>query len=482
MNQTTARFVRGFAIRTVVLAGLAIAACAHTEPPAGGPAEPAIALSTPGWKLVWSDEFNGPSLDASKWKAEDKTLVKNNELQSYSPSAISFHDGSLVITSSVGRKDGRPYTSGLIETRGKFARAFGRFEMRAKLPGTKGLWPAFWLLPADESWPPEIDIMEALGHEPTKVHATNHWGVWPNTQHEGSPLEGPDFTRGFHTFACEWFPDRIDFFIDGVKRATHAKDVPKVPFYVILNTAVGGDWPGNPDATTVLPQTFEVDYVRVYEPVDPALAFLSTSGAGGTVEPSPHRWSFDRGGSVRLAATPDIGNRFVGWDLLPQKSPSGFTTVRSTENPLTLTLRENTSVVAVFEHDPDAPQLISGGKAYSASSAENDQMSAGCAADGNLSTRWSSEFSDPQWLMVDLGQSRSISTVIVRWNNNHGVDHQVQCSDDAIAWRTVFEQKDGPGGVQRHDVNTVGRYVRVLGTKRASQWGYSIFEFEVYGR
>jgi len=451
---------------------LPVAAQTNHAPPGDVVAETAPAEQA--WKLVWSDEFSGSSLDTTKWRAEDVTLVKNSELQSYAPSAVAIRGGMLVISSTVASKDGRAYTSGLIESRGRFARAFGKFEMRAKLPGTKGLWPAFWLLPADESWPPEIDIMEALGHEPAKVYMTNHWGVWPNTQHEGTPFEGPDFTKDFHTFAVEWFPDRMDFFVDGVKRATHAKDVPKIPFYVILNTAVGGDWPGNPDATTVLPQTFEVDYVRVYEPVDAKLAFLSSNGAGGTVEPEPRRWSFARGESVTLSAKPDIGNRFVRWN--------GLLTEQSEKNPATLAMKENLSIEAVFERDLSAPQLLSRGKTFTASSAENDQLSAARASDANLATRWSSLFSDPQWLMVDLGESRSISTVVVRWNNNHGVDHEVQCSDDAKTWRTVFEQKSGPGGVQRHDLSATARYLRVLGTKRASQWGYSIWELEVYGK
>lgn len=453
---------------------LALPVGAQTDKAPPGDVVAQVGNAERAWKLVWSDEFSSSSLDSTKWRAEDVTLVKNNELQSYAPSAVSIRDGMLVISSTVAAKDGRPYTSGLIESRGKFARAFGKFEMRAKLPGTKGLWPAFWLLPADESWPPEIDIMEALGHEPKKVHMTNHWGVWPNTQHEGTPFEGPDFTKDFHTFAVEWFPDRMDFFVDGVKRATHAKDVPKIPFYVILNTAVGGDWPGNPDATTVLPQTFEVDYVRVYEPVDAKLAFLSGNAAGGRVEPEPRRWSFARGESVVLSAKPDIGNRFVRWTGLP--------TEEATKNPVAVTMKENLSVEAVFERDPDGPQLLSRGKTFTASSSENDQLSAARASDGNFSTRWSSLFSDPQWLMMDLGEARAISTVVVRWNNNHGVDHEVQCSDDAKTWKTVFEQKSGPGGVQRHDVDAKGRYVRVLGTKRASQWGFSIWELEVYGK
>jgi hypothetical protein len=159
---------------------------------------------------------------------------------------------------------GRLYTSGRIETGGKFSQAFGRFEVRAKLPKTQGLWPAHWLLPSSNAWPPEIDIMEYLGHDVNTVYFTNHWGTSASPQHQTSFFDGTDFSAGFHDYAVDWFPDRMDFFVDGVKRATHTSNVPQTPFFFILNTAVGGLWPGYPDATTVFPQLHEVEWVRVY--------------------------------------------------------------------------------------------------------------------------------------------------------------------------------------------------------------------------
>ncbi len=245
---------------------------------AGGTLRNAAAQCPPdGWIPTWSDEFSGTSLDGSKWRAENAALVKNNELEYYSPTAVTVANGFVTLTSTNVPMGGRPYTSGLIETKNRFSQKYGRFEMRARLPKTKGMWPAYWMLPAAGQWPPEIDIMEMLGHQPYKVYMTHHWGTWPNVQSEGGFYIGPDFSEDFHTFTADWYPDRIEYFVDGVMRAKHASNIPQEPFYIIINTAVGGDWPGNPDGTTVFPQQFVVDYVRVYSH-DPARQQLVNPG------------------------------------------------------------------------------------------------------------------------------------------------------------------------------------------------------------
>ncbi|MCC6426539.1 MAG: glycoside hydrolase family 16 protein [Phycisphaerales bacterium] len=230
-----------------------------------------------GWIPTWSDEFSGTTLDGSKWRAENAALVKNNELQYYHPSHVTLANGMMTIKSTDTPMGGRPYTSGLIETKGRFAQKFGRIEMRAKLPKTKGIWPAFWTLPAAGQWPPEIDIMELLGHQPYKMYMTHHWGNWPNVQSEHDFFLGPDFSADFHTFRADWHPDRIEYYVDEVMRAKHESNIPQEPFYIIINTAVGGDWPGNPDGTTVFPQFFVVDYVRVYS-YDPQRQKLTNPG------------------------------------------------------------------------------------------------------------------------------------------------------------------------------------------------------------
>ena len=223
------------------------------------------------WRLAWHDEFEGSAVDTSKWRVENLHLIKNNELQYYAPDDVYLQDGMLVLRSqkrvywgydSNGQWGRYDYTSGLVESKGRFAWTFGRIEMRAKLPSTQGIWPAHWMMPTSGGWPPEIDIMELLGHAPQAVYMTHHWGTWPNVQSHGGVYIGPNFAADYHTFALDWQPGRMDWYVDGVVRFTSQTNVPSEPFYVILNTAVGGAWPGNPDGTTVFPQYHRIDYVR----------------------------------------------------------------------------------------------------------------------------------------------------------------------------------------------------------------------------
>ena len=230
------------------------------------------------WTMIWNDEFDGAAIDASKWRVEDLHQIKNNELQYYAPDDVYLQNGELVLRSqertycgynSNGQWGCYDYTSGLVETKNRFATTYGKIEVRAKLPSTQGIWPAHWMMVDSGGWPPEIDIMELLGHDPTRVYMTHHWGVWPDVQSDGGNWVGPDFSQGYHTFAIEWTPDRIDWCVDDVVRFSSAVSIPREPFHIILNTAVGGNWPGNPDYTTVFPQYHNIDYVRVYMPAYP---------------------------------------------------------------------------------------------------------------------------------------------------------------------------------------------------------------------
>lgn len=248
----------------------------------------ASAASAQEWQLVWQDEFEGTSIDATRWNVRNAPGNTNNELQFYTPEDVWVADGSLHLRSQRRSFGGRQYTSGLVETRRKFAQTYGRVEVRAKLPRGQGIWPAHWMLPESGIWPPEIDIMELLGHDPYTVYMTNHWGVWPAHSYRTGEFTGPDFTADFHTFAAEWTPTRIEWYVDGVIRFANNSGVPTgAPFYVILNTAVGGIWPGNPDETTVFPQLHEIDYVRVYTRADPGPASRTISdflSAGADVD------------------------------------------------------------------------------------------------------------------------------------------------------------------------------------------------------
>jgi beta-glucanase (GH16 family) len=226
----------------------------------------------PGYVIAFSDEFAGTRLDPKKWidLYPDRwgRFHSNNEQQYYAPDGYEVKGGLLLLraeTRHLPEGRDRPYTSGMIASQPFFTQKFGWWEIRAKLPKGRGLWPAFWLLPADKTWPPEIDVMEFLGHEPTRVHMTFHRGPSRKLVSTSKDWTGPDFSADFHTFAVEWKPGALAWFVDGTERARYeGPDVPDCPMYVIANLAVGGNWPGMPDGTTPFPSVMEIDYIRVY--------------------------------------------------------------------------------------------------------------------------------------------------------------------------------------------------------------------------
>ncbi|MCP9236151.1 family 16 glycosylhydrolase [Lewinella sp. JB7] len=235
-------------------------------------------------ELVWSDEFDGESLDLTNWTYEigdgcDRNLCGwgNNELQYYQQSNAVVSDGTLKITARRESAGTRNYTSSRIITRDKQDFTYGRMEARIKLPDARGSWPAFWMLSTDEvygGWPRsgEIDIMEYIGNEPNQVLGTIHYGqAWPNNSYRSTTIdfEEPVY-EDFHEFAVEWRKDTIDWFVDGYHYATQTRsDVSPQrwpfdqDFFFILNLAVGGNLGGSVTASD-FPTTMEVDYVRVY--------------------------------------------------------------------------------------------------------------------------------------------------------------------------------------------------------------------------
>jgi beta-glucanase (GH16 family) len=222
------------------------------------------------WKLVWQDEFDSTQLHRSKWVKEDWAAEKNNELQYYRPENVLVEDGYLKLISKKENFGGRAYTSGAIHSKNKFSFQYGKIEMRAKLPKGQGIFPAFWMLvDKDKIYLPEIDIMEMLGHKPNETWMVEHWsndeGKLTSTS---TSFVGPDYSADFHTFGVEWTKYQVIWFIDGVERFRTDRFVPHENMYIYLNTAIGGNWPGSPDATTSFPQIYEVDYVRVYEKVE----------------------------------------------------------------------------------------------------------------------------------------------------------------------------------------------------------------------
>lgn len=230
----------------------------------------------PGWTLVWHDEFNGPDIDASKWDWEvNGNGGGNNELQYYTASRNNSYidSGALVIRAVKEEYLGKHYTSARMRTLNKGDWRYGRFEARMKLPYGRGMWPAFWMLPTDwmyGGWPTsgEIDIMELVGHETNRVYGTLHWGDSPQAHQQAGGnyvLSSGTFASGFHTFVVEWDSAGFRWFVDGTQYYARTMGWPfDQRFHILLNVAVGGNWPGNPDEFTYFPQTMIVDYVRVY--------------------------------------------------------------------------------------------------------------------------------------------------------------------------------------------------------------------------
>jgi beta-glucanase (GH16 family) len=261
---------------------------AHTGGASNGGSSGGGAGGAPaGWNLVWSDEFNGAkgsAVDSSKWNMINKgDGFGNNELEFYTnrtDNAAMDGDGDLVITAKKEAYMGRDYTSARLESSGKFERTYGRIESRIKIPRGQGLWPAFWMLGnniGSAGWPTcgEMDIMENIGKEPTTVHGSLHGPGYSGGNPLGAPYSLPNgakFADDFHIFAIEWEANVIRFYVDDHLYETRTPaDVPAGkmwvydhPFYILLNVAVGGQWPGSPDGTTTFPQTMTVDYIRVY--------------------------------------------------------------------------------------------------------------------------------------------------------------------------------------------------------------------------
>ena len=246
-----------------------------------------------GWALVWNDEFDGPALNLEKWSYEiGGHGWGNNELQYYSDddSTAFIQDGKLVIRADLvpqgtGSSDNlRYFSSARLRTSGKGDWRYGRLEVKAKLALGQGIWPAIWMLPTDwmyGGWPEsgEIDIMEHVGYDPGRVHGSIHTGSYNhkiNTQRGGSKLLDKISSK-FYVYAIEWYEDRIDFLIDDSKYFSFQNDGKNdfntwpfnQRFHLLINIAVGGDWPGSPDETTQFPTEMEVEYVRVYEKIQP---------------------------------------------------------------------------------------------------------------------------------------------------------------------------------------------------------------------
>lgn len=259
---------------------------------AKAPNERVATLNDACWSQTFADEFNSldywdAATNTGQWRTQyiwPRDTIINNELQYYidpklhGMSPFSVNDGVLTITARKTPNElksqvaDQPYVSGVLTTENGFSQQYGRFEAYAKVPSGKGLWSAFWLLPSFDRWPegvavlPEIDVMEHIGHERSTYHTTLH-----TNQHGKLDSHPYDHTfntvlsDNFHLYSVVWTPDFVDWYFDKTWVARHAtpRDYTK-PVHFLLNLAVGGTWPGEPNASTRFPAEYQIDYVRAY--------------------------------------------------------------------------------------------------------------------------------------------------------------------------------------------------------------------------
>ncbi len=350
----------------VLTAGLLIFSCVVNPigPPSGGSSQTETLYEPgPGWNLIWSDEFDGNEVNTNNWVFDIGTGVSgwgNNELQYYTSRTnnAAVTGGNLVITALQESYGGRAYTSARLKTKGRNAWQYGKIVARIRLPYGKGIWPAFWMLGDvfdGSNWPQcgEIDILEMVGggtNGDSTVYSTLHWQNF-NTYfgHGTSTNIASRLADDFHIFETEWNSNTVTSRIDG--RTFFSYDISddglsefRAPFFILLNVAVGGNWPGSPDGTTVFPQTMTVDWVRVYQKSPDLPAIQITYPADGSTLYRQFRLMGNASSSNGMGTVFCSVN---GSPFAPLNDPSNWTTNWSTN----LDLPEGNHGVRVFALD-----------------------------------------------------------------------------------------------------------------------------------
>lgn len=475
------------------------------------------------WGLVWQDEFNGSiSPDWSFDVGYGNWGWGNDEWQYYTPDNAIIGDSTLTIRATLdgtlGKRDGSIKSAKLI-TQNKFSFTYGKIEARIKLPRGKGLWPAFWMLGTnitEVGWPRcgEIDIMENINGQST-IHGTAHWQGDNSRRSYGCSVQNVD-TDEFNVYTVIWDKNFLRWKLNGVEYCS--LDITSEEFsafhksfYVILNLAVGGNWPGDPDETTPFPSDMEIDYVRVYTLDGPQIGFSPqemrfTMDKGDASVVSPQTLNITNTGSDTLDAvtvTPD-----VDWlDITPIDNTGNSQSfeVRINENADTLRYGGYTAtlVAEALNVSPDTVLVhlqvgtnIVLHNIVNASSVEPDpsggeDVSAGNVNDGDKSTRWLSEAGDPQWISIHLNRpflnrSFSVEAVKLYWGDTYATEYEIHLSNssDFSEYDVIAAETDGDGGVDYvvTDSDAIGKYILLFGISRMGEGGYSLQEFEVYGQ
>ncbi len=475
------------------------------------------------WKLMWQDEFNGSIL--SDWSFDvgyGNWGWGNDEWQYYTEDNAIITDSTLIIRATldgtVGKRDGSIKSAKLI-TQNNFSFTYGKIEARIKLPRGKGLWPAFWMLGTnitEVGWPEcgEIDIMENINGQST-IHGTAHWGENGARRLYGCSVHNVD-TDDFNVYTVIWDKNFLRWKLNGVEYCSLDITPERFSafhksFYVILNLAVGGNWPGDPDETTPFPADMEIDYVRVYTLEGPTIGF----------SPQELRFTMDKGISNEVSSqtlnitnlggdTLDTINAIVDVDWLDITWIDNTGNSQSFEvsiNQNADTLKYGSHIANLFLEASNAasktvPVNLQVGtnlvlrNIVNASSVEpnppgGEDVSPGNVNDGDKSTRWLSEASDPQWISIHLNRPFlnrhfSVEAVKLYWANTHAKEYEIQLSNvsDFSEYDVIAVETDGDGGVDYvvSDSNVTGKFIRLYGISRGGEGGYSLQEFEVYGR
>jgi beta-glucanase (GH16 family) len=532
--------LKAAASAAVLAAGTGVAAIAAVLAGPGTPASAAVPAPPAGFTTTWSDDFDGAAgtgVDTGVWKYDTGpgSSFGTGEIETMTNSTANvFHDGSghLVLRAlHSGTNPTSGWTSGRIETQ---AATFGAppggvvmMSSRIQQPDVTtangaGYWPAFWMLGAPlrtgTPWPTsgEIDILEDINGR-SSVFGTLHCGTNPGGPCNESTGRGSGeracagCQTAYHDYAVQIdrsvSPEQIRWYLDGTNYFTLSANVVDAttwanavdhPFFIIYDLAMGGGFPGafggGPFASTISGGQMNIDWVAVYN--------KAPGGGGDTTAPSTPTGLTASGTtstSTNLswgASTDNVG--VTGYDVL--RNGTSIATVTGTSYTATGLGPSTTYSFAVRARDAAgnvsgnsnivSVTTSSGGgggsnialnKPATSSSNENASLGPANAVDGNAATRWSSGFSDPQWIRVDLGQTYAVNHVTLTWEAAYGRAYQIQVSDDGTNWTTIYSTTTGDGGTDDLAISGSGRYIRMNGTQRATQYGYSLFEFAVNG-
>jgi len=323
----------------------------------------ALPANFQGWKQTFDDEFTSFNASATgfgtNWWAETGTLPANREAENYVNNVgpggpFSLNNGVLAITATdTSSAPGLPYTSGEITTARSFAQTYGYFEVSAELPAGQGMWPAFWLLPANGTWPPELDVMEALGSAPNTIYETTHSAIGGANVTNGLTSSVSNTTTGFHTYAVDWEPKTVTYYFDGndIGSVPTPADMNQ-PMYMLLNLAVGGagSWPG---AAAGESASMLVDWVRVFASPTAAQPPLVFSNWGRTINEGAGNfsitgtgydgWIFLGNGNQTVTLTAAAGTSQATGDTITTGNGNDTISVAGSSN--TITTGAGTSVI-----------------------------------------------------------------------------------------------------------------------------------------